>query len=212
MMERVPREATVRDAELHFRGRGGHRMGMAATQTHWTVDMVQALPDDGQRHEIMDGELFVTPAPSADHQEAAFRLARYLYAYLAAHRVGHVFTAPGDVEFDRHTLVQPDLFVVPLVQGKRPRTWKEAGRPLLAVEVLSPSTARVDRVRKRELYQRQGVPEYWIVDLDARVIERWRPDDQRPEILSDRITWKPENATEPMTIELAEYWHEVFDG
>ena len=186
-------------------------MGMAATQTHWTVEMLQALPDDGQRHEIIDGELFVTPSPSFDHQDAAFRLALRLHAYLDAHRVGHVFLAPGDVEFDGHTLVQPDLFVVPLVQGKRPRTWKDAGRPLLAIEVLSPGTARVDRVRKRELYQRQGVPEYWIVDTDARLIERWRPGDDRPEILSERIGWQPEGAREPMAIELAEYWKEVFD-
>ena len=187
-------------------------MGMAATQTHWTVDMVQALPDDGQRHEIMDGELFVTPSPSYDHQVAILRLTLRIAPYLAAHRAGYLFFAPGDVAFDRHTLVQPDLFVVPLVQGKRPRTWEEAGRPLLAVEVLSPSTARVDRVRKRELYQRQGVPEYWIVDLDARVIERWRPEELRPEILTDRITWAPNEAAEPLTIELAEYWHEVFDA
>ena len=70
----------------------------------------------------------------------------------------------------------------------------------------------MDRVRKRELYQRQGVPEYWIVDLDARLVERWRPGDTRPEILGDRIVWQADGAGEPMTIELAEYWHEVFDA
>jgi Uma2 family endonuclease len=186
-------------------------MGMPATQTDWTVDMVHALPDDGNRHEIIDGELFVTPAPSYDHQDTAFRLAQRLDAYLAIHRVGHVFMAPTDVVFDARTLVQPDVVVVPLMAGKRPRSYAEAGKPLLAVEIVSPGSARTDRVRKRELYQREEVPEYWIVDPDARVIERWQPEDTRPEILVDRITWQPEGAAEPMTVELGEFWAEVFD-
>ncbi len=186
-------------------------MGMPATQTHWTVDMVHALPDDGKRHEIIDGELFVTPAPSYDHQDTAFLLARQLHAYLATDRVGHMFMAPTDVVFDAHTLVQPDLVVVPLIAGKRPHSYAEAGKPLLAIEIVSPTSARTDRVRKRELYQREGVPEYWIVDPDARVVERWRPEDSRPEILVDRITWQPERAREPMTIELAALWEEVFE-
>jgi Uma2 family endonuclease len=185
-------------------------MGMAATQTHWTVDMVHALPDDGKRYEIIDGALLVTPAPSYDHQDTAFLLARQLHAYLTTHRVGHVFMAPTDVIFDARTLVQPDVLVVPLIDGKRPRTYAEAGKPVLAMEVVSPSSARTDRVRKRELYQREAVPEYWIVDPDARVIERWRPGDTRPEILVDRITWQPEGAGGSMTIELAAFWEEVF--
>ena len=187
-------------------------MGMPATQTHWTVDMVHALPDDGNRYEIIDGELLVTPAPSFDHQDAAFQLAKRLDAYLAIYRVGHMFMAPTDVVFDARTLVQPDVVVVPLIAGKRPRTQAEAGKPLLAVEIVSPGSARTDRVRKRELYQREGVPEYWIVDPDARVIERWRPEDSRPEILVNRIGWQPAGAAEPMTIELGEFWDEVFGG
>ena len=183
---------------------------MAATQTHWTVDMVHALPDDGKRYEIIDGELFVTPSPSYDHQETAFLVARAFHAYLATHRVGHAFLAPTDVIFGPRTLVQPDVLVVPLKGGKRPRTHAEAGKPVLAIEIVSPRSARTDRVRKRELYQREGVPEYWIVDPDARVIERWRPEDTRPEILIDRVTWQPEGAGEPMTIELAKFWDEVF--
>lgn len=189
-------------------------MGMAATQTpdRWTVEMLHALPDDGRRYEIINGELFVTPSPSYDHQAVVLRLAMQLDAYLRRHRVGYASIAPGDVEFGPLTLVQPDVFVLPPVDGRRPTSWREAGRPLLAVEVISPTSAAADRVRKRALYQRQGVPEYWIVDLDARVIERWRPADERPEILSERIAWAPEGAAEPLAIELGEFWREVFEA
>jgi Uma2 family endonuclease len=74
---------------------------------------------------------------------------------------------------------------------------------LLAIEVLSPSTARADRTTKRRRYQRAGIPEYWIVDLDARVIERWRPGDDRPEVLGETLTWLAPGAASPLTIELA---------
>ncbi len=184
-------------------------MGMAATQSHWTVDKVRALPDDGQRHEIIDGELLVTPRPSYDHQEAVFAIARRLAAYLAVHRVGHAALAPLDVVFGEQTLVQPDVFVVPLAHGKRPRNAAEAGVPLLTIEVISPNSARADRGRKRELYLRQGVPEYRIVDMDARVIERWRRGETRPEILSERMEWQPDPWHEPLAIDLGEYWREV---
>ena len=187
-------------------------MGMVATQTHWTVDRLHALPDDGNRYEIIGGELFVTPAPSFDHQVAAFRLAQRLDAYLGTHRIGFVAMAPGDVEFDPHTLVQPDVFVVPPVDGKRPRTWHDAGRPLLAVEVVSPASSRSDRGEKRRLYQQQGVPEYWVVDLDARLLERWRPQDERPEIVTGRLDWHPDGAESPFVLDLQEYWAEVFEG
>jgi Uma2 family endonuclease len=77
---------------------------------------------------------------------------------------------------------------------------------LLAVEVLSPTTARTDRIRKRSYYQRAGVAEYWIVDNDAQAIERWRPGEERPEILASRITWQPDGANEPLTIDLDKFF------
>ncbi len=101
--------------------------------------------------------------------------------------------APGDIELDRFTLVQPDVFVLPLVNGRRPRTIEEIGHPLLFIEVLSPSTARYDRVVKRGRYQRAAI-EYWIVDLEARLVERWVPDTDRPFIHTDTITWAPSGA------------------
>jgi Uma2 family endonuclease len=183
-------------------------MGMASPQT-WTAAMVRALPDDGFRHGVIDGEHLVTPAPSWTHQDGVLQLAVHLDAYLKRHRVGKLMIAPADVEFDEHNMVEPDLFVVPLVDGKKPRTWDEIRALLLAVEVLSPSTARTDRLSKRRLYQRQGVPEYWIVDVDARVVERWRGIHDVGTVLTDRLVWQPDSATPPLTIDLDAYFDDV---
>ena len=79
------------------------------------------------------------------------------------------------------------------------------------MEVLSPSTARADRQVKRRRYQRHGVPEYWIVDLDARLVERWRPADERPEILAERLEWRAVPEAPPLEIDLGEYFSEVLD-
>jgi Uma2 family endonuclease len=110
--------------------------------------------------------------------------------------------APADFELDRHTLVQPDLFIVPLVNGRRPVSDEQVGHPLLFVEVLSPTTARADRVLKRQRYQRHGVT-YWIVDVDARLVECWTPEAERPEIVSGTLTWHAPDAAVPFTLELA---------
>jgi Uma2 family endonuclease len=187
-------------------------MVMPAAPARWTADMLRALPDDGKRYEIIDGELFVTPAPSWDHQGAVARLHLRLASYVESQRSGRVIFAPADVEFADDTVVEPDLFVVPLVEGREPRKWSEVRRLLLAVEVLSPTTARADRVRKRDVYARHQVPEYWIVDLDARLIERWRPTDERPQILTDVLEWRPDPASEPLAIKLPELFAEILGG
>ena len=77
------------------------------------------------------------------------------------------------------------------------------------VEISSPSTARYDRTLKQLRYQRAGVPEYWVVELDARLVERWRPTDSRPEILTDRLAWQPTGASSPLELDVAEYFQEV---
>lgn len=180
-------------------------MGMPATAL-WTVDQLWTVPDDGQRREIIDGELFVSPSPVWSHQYVVDELARAIHAYLRRYRIAKVLTAPADVVFGPRTLVQPDILVVPLVDGRPPGDYREAGRLLVAVEVLSPGTARRDRGAKRLLYQRENVAEYWIVDPDARLIERWRPADERPEVLSDRLTWKPSSAAEPFLLDVQEFF------
>ncbi len=183
-------------------------MGMPAITGEWTAEMVRALPDDGNRYEVVDGTLLVTPAPRPPHQAVAAELFDLLRQYLKAQQIGQALFSPADIELDARTLVQPDLFVYPKELGK-PRDWSEVTRLLLAIEILSPSTARYDRQVKRRRYQRQGVPEYWIVDLDAQLFERWRPGDDRPEILRTQIEWHPAGASAPFTLDLPAYFARV---
>jgi Uma2 family endonuclease len=186
-------------------------MGMASPQTRWTAAMVRALPDDGFRHEVIDGEHIVTPAPSWTHQRAVLQLARRLMDYLDRQPIGELLVAPADIEFDEHNMVEPDLFVFPRIAGKKPRAWDDVQALLLAVEVLSSSTARTDRLRKRRLYQRERVPEYWIVDVDARVVERWRANEDIGTVLAETLVWQPDPANQPLTIDLAQYFRDVTD-
>jgi len=185
-------------------------MGMLQTAHYWTPDEVRALPADGRRYEVIAGELLVTPAPRFNHQEAVVLLVGALGDYLRRTKAGHAAISPADLTPEPGALVQPDAFVVGLVAGRRPRDWADIERLLLAIEVLSPSTARADRTVKRRLFQRAGV-EFWIVDLEARLVERWRPADERPEILADRLEWVPEPGLEPLAIDLPEFFGRVLD-
>ena len=181
-------------------------MGMPQAATRWTAEMVRALPDDGKRYEVIDGELFVTPAPNVRHQRGIARLQLPLMLYVESRGVGETLASPADISTSEDRLVQPDIFVIPGNLG-RVKSWKQITRLLLAVEVLSPSTARADRQVKRRLYA-EIADEYWIVDLDARLIERWRPGDTRPDIVTDRLLWQPAQA-DPFAFDLPQYFAEV---
>jgi Uma2 family endonuclease len=189
-------------------------MGMPAIKRRWTAREVRQLiaesPLATPRYELVDGELLVTPSPNWPHQRAVARLLSALDEYLKRHPVGHVGTSPFDVELAPESLVQPDVFVVPTHEARRLLTEMPARELLLAAEVLSPSSGRHDRVTKRPHYQRH-VPEYWIVDLDARLFERWRPSDERPEIVAETLEWSPAGVTELFRLDLRGYFAEVFD-
>jgi Uma2 family endonuclease len=187
-------------------------MGMATARRVWTREEVLALQDaarPGVRYELIDGEVLVTPSPVDPHQRMVTALAFHLYGYCKRHRLGTVLVSPADIELEPDSILQPDVFVLPPEIKPRRRGWKHVSRLLLAVNVLSPSTARGDRTVKRTFLQRQRVPEYWIVDLDARLVERWRPDDERPEILTGALTWQPDAAIEPLVIVLPELFTEA---
>jgi Uma2 family endonuclease len=198
-------------APLPFRRRRDERMAMPNVQRRWTAADLARLPYDGQRYEVIDGALYVTPAPSLRHQEAAFVLAMSLREYLDRERVGHVFMAPADVQFSPTTVVQPDVLVMPLVDARRPEHFAEVRRLLVAIEVLSPGTARADRVAKRVVYREGPVDQYWLVDLDARTLDRSLRSELRPEVLPERLAWHPAGAATPFILDVPAYFARVLD-
>ncbi|MFN8572050.1 MAG: Uma2 family endonuclease [Gemmatimonadaceae bacterium] len=183
-------------------------MVMAHSQHGWTLEMVHALPDDGNRYELIDGELFVTPAPTRRHQRAVSKLARLLEDF-AEQQGLEVLFAPLGVPIAGGE-VQPDIVVCPMVRGPQIPDVVDIAQLVLAVEVLSPGTKHRDRQAKRHLYQSNGVPEYWIVDLDARVVERWRPNDVAAEVLTTSFEWQPV-AGVTLGIDVTAYFHRVLD-
>ncbi|HKN64831.1 MAG TPA: Uma2 family endonuclease [Gemmatimonadaceae bacterium] len=189
-------------------------MAMPAAQgRHWTVREVRQLIADAPlatpRYELVGGELLVTPSPNAVHQSAVGLLLAALDSYARRNRLGVAYTSPFDVELEPESLVQPDVFVTSTQEAERLLTETLARALLVAVEVTSPSSARYDRVTKRALYQRH-VSEYWVIDLSARLIERWIPNDERPEIVVDTLVWHPAGASEPFLLELPGYFADVY--
>lgn len=189
-------------------------MGMPAEKTRrWTArevrDLIDAAPFATPRYELVDGELLVTPGPAMPHQIAVRLLLVALSTYLEREPVGEPLSSPSDVELEPEDIRQPDVYVVSVNERRRVR---REGMPvqqlLLAIEVLSPSSGRYDRVKKRHGYQRH-VPEYWIIDIDSRLIERWRPGDERPEILSQTIRWQPSGATSALELELLPFFARI---
>lgn len=174
-----------------------------AAPLHYSRDMVLALPSDGNRYETVHGELLVTPAPTLRHQLAQIRMAHDLANYLTQHPVGQLFAAPADISWGPDILVQPDLLVAALDEA-RTGDWSRVQTLLLAVEILSPSTARQDRFTKRRLYQEVGIPMAWFADCDARHIEVWTPEATFPVFEQQRVLWHPGGASEPLVINIAE--------
>jgi Uma2 family endonuclease len=202
-------------AELLFPAEAEQTMGMPATGGRWTATEVREMQDESRpwpRYEFIDGQLLVSPGPRPDHQWAVAELFAPIRAYVARENLGVALLSPADLELEPETVVQPDIFVVPLVHGKRPRAWNQIPTLLLACEVLSPSTARYDRVTKRRFFSRVGVAEYWIVDLDARLVERSRPDDDRVEIATTELRWHPAGARASLVLSLTEFFAELTEG
>jgi Uma2 family endonuclease len=201
-----------RHAELCFNLFAEHIMGMPAVARHrWTAAAVRELIGESRpwpRFELLDGELLVTPAPNTPHQWAVTDLLLAVGAYCRREGVGIPFVSPADLELAPESIMQPDVFVVPgeAVPADEPLAWPHVRSLLLAIEVLSPSTQGQDRVKKRDFYLAHHVDEYWIVDLDARVIERWTPERETPDLRRDRIEWRPRGASAPMMLDVREFF------
>ncbi len=146
----------------------------------WSYSDLVALPDDQLRHELIDGEHFVSPSPTTTHQELSKRLFRTLDAFVERHRLGELLYAPFDIKLSAWTVLVPDLVYFTAARFEEVVNEKHAtAAPDLVVEILSPGTRRRDLGRKRAVYDREGVGEYWIVDPEAQtitVLRRPRPD------------------------------------
>ncbi len=188
-------------------------MAMPATQRRWTADEVRDLIREDQkwpRYEVINGELLVTPAPRDVHQFACVELCTLLRDFLELHPIGAVTMSPSDVPMTGDSLVQPDVYVIPAFETPDGEQilWPEEVYLLLSAEVLSKSSRRTDRVTKRDLYLSNGVADYWVVDIDARVFERYRAGQDMPELFRDTIAWTPRDGLS-LTIDLPAYFDRV---
>ncbi len=169
-----------------------------------TYEDYALIPDDGRRHEILDGDHVMSPAPKTKHQRLVLRLALSLEAFVDEHGLGEVFVAPFDVLLSDHDIVQPDLVFVS--DGRLGIVDEDncKGAPDLVVEVLSSSTRRRDLIEKRRAYERFGVAEYWVVDPAIDAVQVFRPGaDGRYE----RVAELSAEAGDTLTSPLAPEWH-----
>ena len=151
-----------------------HDMASEAFARKLTYDDFVNFPDDGQRHELIDGEHHVTPSPATKHQRISGRLFVELFQYLKVNSSGEVFAAPFDVVISHFDVVEPDLLVVLSDQSSIVTDKHVRGVPAIVVEILSPGTRRVDKTVKHRLYEHSGVREYWVIDpeRDAVTVHR----------------------------------------
>jgi Uma2 family endonuclease len=173
----------------------------------WTYDEFARLPNDGNRYEVIGGELFVTPSPTRLHQRIVTNIGFELEGFTRAHDLGEVYVGPYDVLFDEGDYLAPDVIFVRHERTHILRKRGAEGPPDLVVEVLSEKTAARDRKLKRERYAHFGVPEYWIVDPVARRIEIHRTTDdkaRRTELVTDTFTWAPVAGGPELTLRVDE--------
>ncbi len=167
---------------------------MPLAPEYFTADMVRALPDDGNRYELVHGELLVSPSPRVRHQVVLSRLHVALAAICAQQSLGQMLWSPADISWSEDSLVQPDLFVVPQ-EFARSERWSDIRSLSLVVECLSPSTAKHDRFQKRKHYQQNGVPLLWLIDEEKRFVEVWTPESLFPVVETRRLVWQPSPLT-----------------
>lgn len=180
-------------------------MAMPAIQhEEWTADMLDDVPDDGRRWEVIDGQLLVTPAPIDEHQLVLGELYALFHAYIQRTKIAKVLFSPSDVRRGTKTRMQPDLFVIALADGRRPAYPYTLSDLLLTIEIVSPGSRRADHHVRRRAYLDAGVPVYWIVDSDARHIERWTTGDERPELVTDQIEWRAPGFDHPLAVSIPE--------
>ena len=154
---------------------GSDRVKPASPGLRLTYDDFVLFPDDGKRHELIDGEHYVTPSPNLKHQKVSGNVHLLIGVWLEDHPIGQIFYAPFDVVFSRYDVVEPDLLYVSNARSAEVLTPANVkGAPDLVIEIGSPSTRKRDETIKRHLYERSGVSEYWVVDPDLDIVRVYR--------------------------------------
>jgi Uma2 family endonuclease len=178
----------------------------------WTYDEYARLPDDGNRYEVIDGEVLVTPSPSPDHQYILKRLIVALGQYVDRERFGAVFP-DVDVLFATGQFLRPDLVVVPRSAREAVTSRGVDAPPALMIEILSPSSRSIDRVKKPRRYGEFGVPEYWVVDPEERCVWIWRfaTGATDPERVEGLVAWQPAGTAVPFEITTDELFRSIWD-
>ncbi len=179
---------------------------MATKSKPWTLDELHRLPEDGNKYELVRGALFVSPAPSVAHESIAEVLSLRLHRYVEDHTLGRV-ARPRSVIQALESETEPDLMVRP-VPATLPESWAAAPLPILVVEIVSPTTRRRDFGPKRDFYMDIGVPEYWIVDGDARTIRVVRPG-RHDVVTNDTLVWSPPSVSAPLGIDVRTFFTEA---
>ena len=163
-----------------------------------TYDDYVLIPEDGQRHEIIDGEHYVSPAPTLKHQEVLLELSLALGNFIKAHRLGKLYMAPVDVVLSFYDVVQPDLVFISKERLHILTRKNIQGGPDLAIEILSDGTRRVDEGIKHSTYERFGVKEYWLVDPDQETVAVHRLEGGQFRKITDLATGKGDVLVTPL--------------
>lgn len=177
------------------------------TRRRWTYAEFARLPSEGsKRHEIIDGELYVTPSPSSAHQRTVMRVLARLHEFVQAHGLGEVFPGPLDILFAEGDYLEPDVLFVGSAKSGLISDRGVEGPPDLVVEVVSPSTSARDRGIKVQRYRHYGVPEYWVVDAEGGTVEVWRfadgADEPETHGSEDVLRWAPGDGAATLEIEI----------
>ncbi len=165
------------------RGEGKVAMPAVAVKsshtTKWTYEEFCLFPEDGRRHELIDGAHYVSPSPRTKHQKVLFKLLIFLGNYTEKYKTGEILPAPMDVVLSDFDVVEPDLLYVSAARSAIITEKNIQGAPDLVVEILSAGNRRTDEVIKRKLYETHGIPEYWIVDPELEQVRVYRLTDGR---------------------------------
>jgi len=153
-------------------------MAHPLSSTKFTYEDYVLFPDDGRRHELIDGEHYVTPSPVTKHQKISGNLFGLLYSHIQKTKIGHLFAAPMDVVLSDLDVVQPDLLYITNTHASIMTEKNIQGAPDLVVEIVSESSRKIDEMIKRKLYERYRVPEYWIIDPELESVKVYRLSDK----------------------------------